>query len=301
MKRDNFVLEAEKGIKIEVAEGKDGKVIIRAYNLVPLFDLSANYANPPISERYRHILGKWNEGFVIERVSDGSQFVWIPVGCLTPNGTIDGKNFSQRFGRRNYNNGQFFGTEYTETSSREFKEQTESVKKYGGFYFSRYNISISPEGTPQSVKDVLPWVNIKHSGAKRIAATFENSETVKSHLPFGEEYDSVFEWIIQMGAKTEKEVVDDSANWGNYFNTSGSPLELMKTGSRSEWSVNNIFDMAGNIEEWTQEQSGIYANVVRGGNYFTPGTYHSAVASRNGRQSNEYDNTIGFRIALYIK
>ena len=43
---------------------------------------------------------KWNNGFVIERKADKSQFVWVPVGSLMPNGTQDGIRFHEKFGRR---------------------------------------------------------------------------------------------------------------------------------------------------------------------------------------------------------
>ena len=97
MKRyEKFVLEAEKGITFEVSEGTSGELIATA-NVY-----STNYVNPPIPEGYKHVCGEWNNGFVIERCSDGSQFVWIPVGSIDSNGTLDGEHFSEKFGRRNY-------------------------------------------------------------------------------------------------------------------------------------------------------------------------------------------------------
>ena len=50
-----------------------------------------------------------NDGMVISDVADddldnskeGNQFVWIPVGSLDSNGTLDGEHFSEKFGRRN--------------------------------------------------------------------------------------------------------------------------------------------------------------------------------------------------------
>ena len=101
MKRyEKFVLEAEKGITFEVSEETSGELIIRALNKANVY--SENYANPPILEGYKHVCGEWNNGFVIERCSDGSQFVWIPVGSLDSNGTLDGVSFTEKFGRRNY-------------------------------------------------------------------------------------------------------------------------------------------------------------------------------------------------------
>ena len=164
MKRyEKFVLEAEKGITFEVSEGTRGELIIRALNIATANVNSTNYVNPPIPnyvnppipEGYKHVCGEWNNGFVIERCSDRSQFVWIPVGSLDSNGTLDGEHFSEKFGRRNYMNDEFSADEFNEALNGELLEQLESVKKYGGFYISRYNISKSSEGKPQSVKGVM--------------------------------------------------------------------------------------------------------------------------------------------------
>jgi len=38
------------------------------------------YETPPILDGYKYVSGKWNNGFIIERIQDESQFVWIPVG-----------------------------------------------------------------------------------------------------------------------------------------------------------------------------------------------------------------------------
>ena len=186
---EKFVLKAEKGITFEVSEGTSGELIIRALNIATVSVYSTNYVNPPIPEGYKHVCGKWNNGFVIERCSDGSQFVWIPVGSLDSNGTLDGEHFSEKFGRRNYRNDEFSDDEFNEALNGELLEQLESVKKYGGFYISRYDISKSSAGKPQSVKGVMPWVNINFDDAKKVASTIEDNEAVKSHLTFGAEYE----------------------------------------------------------------------------------------------------------------
>ena len=258
---------------------------------------SINYANPPIPKGYKHICGKWNNGFVIERCSDGSQFVWIPVGSLEPNGTIDGKNFSEKFGRRNYMNDKFSDDEFNEALNDELLKQLKSVKKYGGFYISRYNISKSSEGKPQSVKGVMPWVRISFDDAKWVATTIEDNEAVKSHLTFGAEYDSVLEWFIKTKVKTLAEIAGNSAEWGNYRLAENSPGRIVKTGSRKKWCANNIYDLAGNVEEWTQEKNKNLFRTPRGGIYDD----NVPVAYRNCVHPDDMCTYTGFRAALWIK
>lgn len=301
MKRyGKIVLEAEKGITFEVSEGTDGELVIRALNIATANVYSTNYANPVVPEGYKHVCGEWNNGFVIERCSDGSQFVWIPVGSFDSNGTLDGEHFTEKFGRRNYMNDEFSDDEFNEALNGELLEQLESVKKYGGFYISRYNISESSEGKPQSVKGVMPWVNINFDDAKKVASTIEDNEAVKSHLTFGAEYDSILEWFIKTEVKTLAEIAEDSTEWGNHWNTENSPKKVVETGSREEWCANNIYDFAGNVDEWTQEQNESSFRVIRGGGYNDYGNYYPVACRICVNPNNFYCNT-GFRATLCIK
>ena len=301
MKRyEKFVLEAEKGITFEVSEGTSGELIIRALNIATANVCSTNYMNLPIPEGYKHVCGEWNNGFVIERCSDGSQFVWIPVESLDSNGTLDGEHFSEKFGRRNYMNNKFSDAEFNEALNDELLEQLESVKKYGGFYISRYNISKSSEGKPQSVKGVMPWVSIDCVNAERVASTIEDNEAVKSHLTFGAEYDSVLEWFIKTEVKTLAEIAEDSTEWGNHWNTENSPKKVVETGTREEWCANNIYDFAGNVNEWTQERNMRSFYVIRGGNCRINGNIRSVACRNFDNPFHGYYNT-GFRATLYIK
>lgn len=278
-----------------------------------------NYANPPIPEGYKHICGEWNNGFVIERDFDGSQFVWIPVGSLKANGTLDGFSFTEKFGRRFFKNAinhpdycykeNFFGENFHETLDGELALQVESVKKYGGFYISRYTISRNKKTEkPQSVKGEKPWTNVIKDFSEfdyllEVASLMESSDTIRSHLVFGAEYDSVLEWFLESKARTIEEITKDSSNWGNHFNADNSPLKIVETGSREEWCTNNIYDFDGNVSKWTQEQGKDGSRVVRGGCVDDRG-YNIPVDARNTltkkNSFGEYED-YSFIVALYIK
>jgi len=297
---EKIVLEAEKGIIFDVSEGTSGELIIRAFNAATNNVYSENYVNPPIPEGYKHVCGEWNNGFVIERCSDGSQFVWIPVGSLDSDGTLDGEHFSEKFGRRNYRDDGFSDYGYNEALNGELLKQLESVKKYGGFYISRYNISKSLERKPQSVKGVIPWVGINFYGAKKVASILEDNEAVKSHLTFGAEYDSVLAWLIKSKARTFKEIVEDSTEWGNHSNTKNSGETVLVTGSCEEWCDNNIYDLAGNVEEWTQEKNEDALRVNRGCSYKDDGKSFP-VSYRCYCDPYDRYGVTGFRATLWIK
>ena len=258
---------------------------------------STNYVNPPIPGGYSYVCGEWYNGFVIKRYSDGSQFVWVPVGSLDSNGTLDGKNFSEKFGRRNYLGEDFYDSQ--EVLEGELLNQWNSVQKYGGFYISRYAISKNEQtGDAQSVKGKMPWTKIDWFDAMNAAGTFGDGISVTSHLLFGAEFDSVLEWFIKSDKRTREEIVKDSSSWGNY-DTGNILQEVVKTGTRKKWSTNHISDFAGNICEWTQEgceywYSPCTQRIVRGGSDFP-------VAARIARKPSERSNYTGFRAALCFK
>lgn len=296
-----FVFEAEEGIGFEVCEGSNRELIIKAFNRVVTANAySDHYVDPPIPDGYHHVCGEWNNGFVIERNDDGSQFVWIPVGYLNADGTLNGEDHIEKFGRRAYRDDTFSQKDYHEPLDEDLQEQLESVKQHGGFYISRYNISKSPEGKPQSVKGAMPWVDVEFDEAKALAASLQVGKTVKSHLTYGAEYDSVLAWLIQSGSVSQKAIAENSAGWGNYWDTKGGSRAIVPVGSCEDWAANGIYDLAGNVDEWTQEQYDKSLYVIRGGNYYYDGCY-CPVSYRCGMQGFRSFHNTGFRAVLCIK
>lgn len=321
MKRyKKIVLKASEGIFFDVLEKKEGELVIRAdhkieqkataleatsHNKIDYKELAGkhvyylhelgsmrNFMNPPIPNNYEYVKGEWNRGFVIRNKEDKSEFVWVPVGCLEANGTLDGQHFDQQFGRRNYCKDNFSEKGYYEPITEEFKKQCESVKKYGGFYISRYDISKNIQtGKPQSIKGEYPWTNLTQIQAIKIAGDMENgSELVSSHLLWGSEYDSVLEWFIKSKKRTEREICCRYARGVN---------QVYRTGQKRDREVNAICDFSENVWKWTQERHhrNSEAVVLRGGYCYNgyPAGY------RWGTNSGDAWDRYGFRSALYIE
>lgn len=80
---------------------------------------------------------------------------------------------------------------------------------------------------------------------------------------------------------------------GNY---SGSRIE---TGSNPDYAVNNIYDMAGNVNDWTLESYDTYDRLRRGGNYLNNGSFIPASGRNLGSPTNGSDD-YGSRVTLYV-
>ena len=82
-------------------------------------------------------------------------------------------------------------------------------------------------------------------------------------------------------------------------------LELA-TGSAEETNINNIYDMAGNMWEWTTETGkpdggNTVRAVLRGGSFHSNGSYYP-VSYRDGNfRTVDCDVDFGFRVVLYIQ
>ena len=75
---------------------------------------------------------------------------------------------------------------------------------------------------------------------------------------------------------------------------------LLTTGASEKFRTKNIYDLVGNVWEWTNEAYSATQRVLRGGYYGNGGTGCPA-SSRFGNNPYGYNNGVGFRPALYIK
>jgi formylglycine-generating enzyme required for sulfatase activity len=119
---------------------------------------------------------------------------------------------------------------------------------------------------------------------------------VTSTLCYGVQWDAALNFIdtnYETGNVADDSYVKDNTGTGNY----SSPLAT--TGSKIAYQQKHIYDMAGNIWEWTMEAYGTVYRVGRGGDI--GGDAHiNSVSSRYGRLPDVEWNVFGFRTALYL-
>lgn len=254
----------------------------------------------------------WNDGLVIED-ADENQFVWVPV---------DGTNVP--YAKWCYYGGGYGGPTYEDVTGDDVVSgvtENDQITKYEGFWIGRYEAGRSNVDTATTTtndvssgvdlliqKGAQPWNFISYTNAKTVAEGYVNNTNVKSGLLTGTQWDVAMKWIENAGY----DVTTDSTEWGNYYNntavagngrysTSRSTKqvwqtgEFSKTGSSTLYSgtglyedskAKNIYDLAGNVWEWTAEQYSSYFVVRGGGNglAFNAGYgYHEPAGIRSWR------------------
>ena len=174
----------------------------------------------------------------------------------------------------------------------EFNEMIKSVKTYGGFYIGRYetgNLSQTKAVVQKNNTDIgdKAWYTMY-----KVCKTIKANENVETSMLWGCQWDATLRW---MQTSSNSEVANFPTNSEGKGNYSGSKKA---TGSNSDYAVNNIYDMAGNVFEWTMEAFYTNSRAKRGGS--CSGTASEAPASlRAGIYPT--DSYYGCRSTLYIK
>ena len=92
---------------------------------------------------------------------------------------------------------------------------------------------------------------------------------------WGIQWDLVCDFISKKG---EQKSITNSTSWGNYGHSTENAAVMdgttkmygkkQVTGFSEYWKANNIYDLAGNCYEVSQEACGTYFRGVRGGGYY---------------------------------
>ena len=148
--------------------------------------------------------------------------------------------------------------EMADSMVAEYKAMSESVKKYHGFYIGRYELTGTLDKPTEKAGTVLTastagnWYYLY----KACQNVIKNNSDVKSTMIYGCQWDETCSWLEKNGYD-----INDSSEWGNY--TGGKK----ETGSDPTYKANEIYDMAGNYWDWTQEARFSSYRISRGGYY----------------------------------
>ena len=184
-----------------------------------------------------------------------------------------------------------------------------------------------PSTTPVSRADAYPYTWVTRTQAQNLASNV-NSGTKTSSLMFGVQWDLVLAFMHNKGNIADSTLTSNSTTMGNYkvnlwtiknanakystnsgstFTACPNPFKkesyssiLLTTGADSSFSVQNIYDIAGNVWEWTLEKTSNTNNPCadRGGFFIGTGSDYPA-AGRYDDSADVSSKVIGFRVSLF--
>ena len=261
----------------------------------------------------------WDSGLVIQD-NIGNEFVWVPVQEI---------NYEDKLPDWLYI------SELKEPNEILRKQ----IETYGGFYIARYEAGVSDtmqnnitnissttnniQYVPVSKKGRLPWNYITLKNAKHNAQSmYKNSSDISSDLMTVYHWLYITKWFIQSGYNLDNtnkfgNFVDSTFEFTGYYcidynkdyeYTSYEFAEnkmkqtynmILSTGASETTKTNNIYDLLGNLIEYTDTY-----NEYMG--YYSVGGYFSQLSSKWAfNPSNIGDKTplekLGFRVVLYLK
>ncbi len=187
-----------------------------------------------------------------------------------------------------------------------YYEIIESIKKYGGFYIGRYETGgLNETAVVRKMDNNISNQNWYTMYKKCLTLKGTNTD-VKTSMIFGNLWDEALEWLVKSGATISDgttltyQLMNNSTTWGNYKNATfnyiaanaETPLMTetkaqststrIPAGSAEYTKANNVYDMAGNVFEWTTEAYSTYNRVGRGGYFFdygddSPASYRDSI------------------------
>ena len=216
------------------------------------------------------------------------------------------------------------------------QKMLKSVYQNGGFYVGKYETGIEdaprtsgsadvmPTETPVIKQNAYPYNLVTCSQAQSVASSMESGKYTSS-LMFGIQWDLVLKYLENKGTSQE-ELNKDSTLWGNYnnnlWNISNKNLKytidgsnwinvtektkdsnaniILSTGASEEFRKIGIYDLAGNVWEWTLEYTDYlsYPSACRGGSCNGNGNDHTSIYRLN-HSTGYYGRDVGFRNSLF--
>ena len=212
-----------------------------------------------------------------------------------------------------------------------------------GFTTTRYDRK-DENLKPVSKRYNQVWNYIDQITAKKVSAKmYEDNDDVDSYLIDSNAWNYICKDVFGKDEILGEGKLKDSTKYGNYYNNtttdytildclwanheynsgwkyatkygkgsitteaprgSGNNRLELATGASDDFKVYNIYDMAGNVWEWTEETAtngNATYGAFRGGNFNVDGTTYPVVYAYRSDATKNYDVNVGFRAVLYVK
>ena len=262
----------------------------------------------------------------------GNEYVWIPCTIDGSDGTVsysreeakwtietDGSDNSRAvkdeltlldagvtYSELDIENG--INQEISQEIVNQINAERASVEKYKGFYIGRYEVG--KENNKAVIKqNKEPYTNVKWIEAYHQAKEIGGGTGATTYLCSSYAWDTALQYIETKTENTDygSNISKYNGNWksknvvdkhGNIIKKAGEAKKL-NTGLTTP--VYNIYDMGGNVGEFTTELNlGTSESVVLRGGGYTNGS-NTPTGYRWDQASDYLDGYCGFRITLFLK
>lgn len=200
------------------------------------------------------------------------------------------------------------------TYQEDFNEMMNKIRRDKGFWIARFETSVGQDGIAQSKKMQNALTNVSWFELYKTEKTLK-THTTTSHMVWGCQWDQVMIWLKDMRNEYSSEnafAILNSTGLGNYadlelVDETGNVIKeegvstRFKTGEVTNAVIKNIYDLAGNVFEWTMESYYTSLREARGGYCAYDGVTYS-LSSRYAFKPDyqgEHLVNIGSRMTIY--
>ncbi|MDD3303544.1 MAG: hypothetical protein PHP54_01335 [Clostridia bacterium] len=255
----------------------------------------------------RSILWNWSkvEGTPTQEQLNGTRITYSTTDYREPDIITDCDNNQTYLDQMNT----ILGTNFTEENQgfevymkKEWEEIYKSIELNKGFYIGRYetgNIINDDNAIVISKKDQNDlggngntWYKL-YAKQKKYASTLVGT-SIRSNMIYGFEFDVTLKWFTTSSdINVKKYPVNADNEYANFTQ------DKKATGSTK--AVNNVYDMSGNVYDWTAEAFNIWSRILRGSYYpYSPDSRFAGYRYLNGVPFVSDSDVYGSRLGLYL-
>ena len=214
-------------------------------------------------------------------------------------------------------------TSFDSALQSQYNEMVKKVEEKGGFWVGRYETSSMSNSTTEnyiasnriqvsSKRNTTNGINnvtwYKMYAQQKIYSELALESKTTSSMIWGSQYDQIMIWMKEEKSSDQapsrgKYYVTNGAGKGNYWTISGVKNDVYSgvapTGSQDPYSTKNIFDLAGNVCEWSLEAPNTGHRVRRGGGYNVSIASFTRPDLRLNSSPTDSESYNGSRLTLY--